>query len=96
MNFRWPWVSRRYAEYLERLVEKLQQERDQQQVRADNAFDRLYMMSGAPPISPAAVQKNDEEVAKMEELARKTREALANVDADQLEEVISEETEQVV
>lgn len=50
---RLPWVSRRYAELLERTVERLQAERDEQTSRADRAVDNLAMAIGAAPVSSA-------------------------------------------
>lgn len=63
---RLPWVSRRYAELLERTVERLQQERDEQTNRADRAVDNLAMAVGASPVSTsvrqdAAVDREDTE-----------------------------------
>src|SRR3974377_1008902 len=47
-----PWVSRRYAEFLEKTVERLQKERDDQQARADLALDQLAAHAGYEPSTP--------------------------------------------
>lgn len=48
---KWPLVSRKYADFLESTVTRLQHERDEQQSRADRAMDALTSRFGYEPVS---------------------------------------------
>jgi len=64
---RWPWVSRRYAEFLEKTVERLQHERDDQQKRADLALDQLSASRSFEPSAPAVRAEMKEANAEIEQ-----------------------------
>lgn len=65
---RWPpLVSARYAEFLEKTVERLQRERDEQQERADRAMDNLAMTYGHEPSTPRVREELKEAQSEVEE-----------------------------
>jgi len=49
---RWPFVSAKYAAFLEQTVERLTRERDEQQRRGDAAMDQLTSRFGFESLSP--------------------------------------------
>ena len=51
MTIRWPWVSSRYARFLESCYQRALDERDAANRRADLAVDQLIAFTGRAPIS---------------------------------------------
>lgn len=66
MTFKWPWVSARYARFLEATVARLQHERDEQQQRADLALDQLAGARGFEPSTPAVRQEMKDAAKEVE------------------------------
>jgi hypothetical protein len=55
MSIRWPWVSRRYAEFLSASYERMRDERDTIARKADRAIDQLIAATGRVPISDEGI-----------------------------------------
>lgn len=64
---RLPWVSRRYAELLEQLLEQTRHERDTQSERADRAVDNLWLAHGQGPVSSVVRREAQAEQEKVSE-----------------------------
>ena len=63
----WPWVSKRYAEFLEASLKRAIAERDEQQSRADRLADQLIDRMGFVPVSApvrAEMKQAEEEFKK--------------------------------
>ena len=64
--WKWPWVSRRAYDFMEEMVYRLQQERDEQQKRADRAVDELIGLVGRAPVSTPAREELKEASERVE------------------------------
>lgn len=73
---RWPWVSRRWCDYLELEIDRLRTERNEQQLRADRAIDIMSVSYTGRPVSSENVNRDD--------AARQNAEALMALEEDDL------------
>ena len=79
---RLPFVSRRYAEFLEATLARVIAERDTQQARADHAYDNLWMLQGAAPVSPDTRTEMKVSHKEQREVEEQMNQMLDGVDAD--------------